>query len=146
MWSNYRWAATRKEDCMTQDSTHRRRALVVEDEPVIGRLCQRILTAEGFDVDIAMNGLIAKKMADDKSYDLCVTDIRTPDMNGIQLYEHLEQEHPELARRVIFTTGDVMSASIAQFLKEARRPFLPKPFTRDELKRAIGEALAEIDG
>jgi CheY-like chemotaxis protein len=130
---------------MTQDNTHRRRALVVEDEPVISRLCQRIVTSEGFDVDIAMNGLIAKKMADDKSYDLCVTDIRTPEMNGIQLYEYLEQEHPELARRIIFTTGDVMSASIAQFLKETTRPFLPKPFTRDELKQAIRDALAEID-
>jgi len=130
---------------MTQDNTHRRRALVVEDEPVISRLCQRILTAEGFDVDIAMNGLIAKKMADDKSYDLCVSDIRTPDMNGMQLYEYLEQEHPELARRVIFTTGDVMSGSIAQFVKETKRPFLPKPFTRDELKHAIRDAFAEID-
>jgi CheY-like chemotaxis protein len=130
---------------MTQDNTHRRRALVVEDEPVISRLCQRILIAEGFDVDIAMNGLIAKKMVDDKSYDLCVSDIRTPDMNGIQLYEYLEQEHPELARRVIFTTGDVMSGSIAQFLKENKRPFLPKPFTRDELKQAIRDAFAEID-
>lgn len=130
---------------MTQDNTHRRRALVVEDEPVISRLCQRILIAEGFDVDIAMNGLIAKKMANDKSYDLCVSDIRTPDMNGIQLYEYLEQEHPELARRVIFTTGDVMSGSIAQFLEETERPFLPKPFTRDELKQAIRDAFAEVD-
>ena len=131
---------------MTQDNTHRRRALVVEDEPVISRLCQRILIAEGFDVDIAANGLIAKKMADDRSYDLCLSDIRTPDMNGIQLYEYLEQEHPELARRVIFTTGDVMSVSIAQFLKETKRPFLPKPFTRDELKQAIRDAFTEIDG
>jgi len=130
---------------MTQDNTHRRRALVVEDEPVISWLCQRILIAEGFDVDIAMNGLIAKKMVDDKSYDLCVSDIRTPDMNGMQLYEYLEQEHPELARRVIFTTGDVMSGSIAQFLNENKRPFLPKPFTRDELKQAIRDAFAEID-
>jgi len=130
---------------MTQDNTHRRRALVVEDEPVISRLCQRILIAEGFDVDIAANGLIAKKMADDRSYDLCLSDIRTPDMNGIQLYEYLEQEHPELARRVIFTTGDVMSVSIAQFLKETKRPFLPKPFTRDELKQAIRDAFTEID-
>jgi CheY-like chemotaxis protein len=118
---------------------------VVEDEPVISRLCQRILTAEGFDVDIAMNGLIAKKMADDKSYDLCLTDIRTPDMNGIELYEHLEQEHPELACRVIFTTGDVMSGYIAQSLEGNKRPFLPKPFTPDELKQVTRGVLAEID-
>jgi CheY-like chemotaxis protein len=130
---------------MTEDNTRRRRALVVEDEPVISRLCQRILTAEGFDIDIAMNGLIAKKMTDDKSYDLCLSDIRTPDMNGIQLYQYLEQEHPELARRVIFTTGDVMSDHIAQFLEATKRPFLPKPFTPDELRQITRDALAEID-
>ena len=130
---------------MAQDNTHRRRALVVEDEPVISQLCQRILMAEGFDVDIAMNGLIAKKMVDDKSYDLCLSDIRTPAMDGIQLYWYLGKKHPELACRVIFTTGDVLSGYIAQFLEGTKRPFLPKPFTPDELKQVIRDALAEID-
>ena len=130
---------------MTQDNTYRRRALVVEDEPVISQICRRMLVAEGFDVDIAMNGLIAKKMVDDNSYDLCLTDIRTPAMDGIQLYQYLEQEHPELARRVIFTTGDVMSSYIAQFLEGTKKPFLPKPFTPDELKQVIRDTLAEID-
>jgi CheY-like chemotaxis protein len=130
---------------MTQDNKHRRRVLVVEDEPVISELCRRMLMAEGFDVDIAMNGSIAKKMVDDKSYDLCLSDIRTPAMDGIQLYQYLEQEHPELARRVIFTTGDVMSGSIAQFLEGIKRPFIPKPFTPDELKQVIRDTLAEID-
>ena len=130
---------------MTQDSTHRRRALVVEDEPVVSQICRRMLMAEGFDVDIAMNGLIAKKMVNDKSYDLCLTDIRTPAMDGTQLYQYLEQEHAELARRVIFTTGDVMSGSVAQFIEGTKRPFLPKPFTPNELKQVIRDTLAEID-
>jgi CheY-like chemotaxis protein len=117
---------------------------VVEDEPVISRMCQRMLIAEGFDVDIAMDGLTAKKMVNDKSYDLCLSDIRTPYMNGIQLYHYLEQEHPELARRVIFTTGDVMSGYIAQFFEVTKRPVLPKPFTPDELRQVIRDALAEI--
>ena len=130
---------------MIQDSTHRRRALVVEDEPSISQICQRVLMAEDFDVDIAMNGLIAKKMVDDKSYDLCLTDIRTPAMDGIQLYQYLEQEHPEIVRRVIFTTGDIMSGYIAQFIERTKRPFLPKPFTPGELKQVIRDAFAEID-
>jgi DNA-binding NtrC family response regulator len=131
---------------MAQDNTHRRRALVVEDEPVISQLCRRILMAEGFDVDIATNGLIAKKMVDDKSYYLCLSDIRTPTMDGIQLYWYLEREHPELTRRVIFTTGDVMSGYIAEFLEGTKRPFIPKPFTAAELKQIIRDALAKIDG
>jgi DNA-binding NtrC family response regulator len=137
--------ATSKDNCMTQDNTHRRRALVIEDEPVISWICQRILMAEGFDVDIAMTGLIARKMVDDKSYDLCLSDVRTPGMSGVQLYQYLEQEHPELARRVIFTTGDVMSDHIARFLEGTQRPFLAKPFTPDELRQVIRDTFAELD-
>jgi len=128
---------------MTQD-THRRRVLVVEDEPVISLICQKVLTAEGFDVNIAVNGLVAKKMVAENSYDLCVSDIRTPLINGIQLYEYLKQEYPELARRIIFTTGDVLSGNIAQFLKESKRPYLLKPFTPDQLKQAVITAYTEI--
>ena len=125
---------------MTQDKMNRKRALIVEDEPMICRVCQKTLVAEGFEVDIAFNGLVAKKLASQKSYDICLTDIRTPAMNGIELYEYLGKEHPDLARKVIFTTGDVLSGNIGAFLKEAGRPFLPKPFTPDELRKVVKEA------
>ena len=45
----------------------KKRALVIEDEPIIGRLCRKILSVDGFEVDIAFNGLIAKDMTDEKS-------------------------------------------------------------------------------
>jgi CheY-like chemotaxis protein len=130
---------------MAEDNKKRRKVLVVEDEPVIGLICRRMLTAEGFDVDIAVNGLVAKQMVDDKSYDLCLSDIKVPGMDGIQLYKYLEQEHPELARRFIFITGDVMSSYIAQFLDVTTRPYLCKPFTPDELKKVIRDTLAAND-
>jgi CheY-like chemotaxis protein len=112
-------------------------ALVVEDEPVIGLVCRRTLMAEGYEVDIAMNGLIGKQMADMKSYDLCLSDIRTPGMNGIELYRYLEQAHPDLARKVIFTTGDILSGNIEEFLNEVKRPYLAKPFAPDELATVV---------
>jgi len=120
-----------------------KRILVVEDEPVIGRVCLRTLTAEGLEVDIASNGLVAKDMVSKKEYDLCLIDIRTPAMNGIQLYEHLKEEHPELASRAIFTTGDVLSGNIQAFLRDSAKPYLPKPFTPDELRAAVREALGK---
>ena len=126
---------------MTQNNIHRKRVLVVEDEPVISRICQRTLASEGFEVDTAINGLEAKKMVNDKSYDFCLSDIRTPVMNGIELYRYLEQEHPELARRVIFTTGDVLSSNIDKFLEECKRPVLSKPFTPDQLRHMIKNVL-----
>lgn len=53
--------------------------LVVEDEPGIAAVCMRILSREGFQVDIAVNGEVALEMWRRKNYDLCLSDIRTPD-------------------------------------------------------------------
>jgi len=115
--------------------------LVVEDEPIIAQVCSRTLSAEGFRVEIAVNGRIALDILDQKEYDLCLVDIRTPSMSGIELYEHLEQEHPEMAKRVIFSTGDVLSGNTKAFLEKTNRPYLPKPFTPDELRAIVRTAL-----
>ena len=124
---------------MTQPN--RKRALVVEDELMIGRVCQKVLTALGFEVDVAVNGLVAKEMVEKNHYDLCLSDIRTPGMNGMELYVYLEKEHHDLADRTIFTTGDVLSGNVNTFLEKTRKPFLPKPFTPDELKKVVQQAL-----
>ena len=121
-----------------------KRILVVEDEPAISDVCQRVLTSEGFNVDIAVNGKVACDMIEEKQYDFCLIDIRTPAMNGKELYLWLEEKHPKLASRVIFTTGDVMGGGDTQiFLEQAARPFLPKPFTPDELRAVVRDALKE---
>ena len=116
--------------------------LVVEDEPAISEVCRRVLTSEGFRVEIAVNGLVAQNMIEKKQYDLCLIDIRTPQMNGKELYQWLKEKHQPLASRVIFTTGDVMSGDTETFLEQAACPFLPKPFTPDELKAIMREALS----
>ena len=125
------------------DTVDKEKVLVVEDEPVIANVCLRVLTDDGYEVDVAVNVLVAKKMVHDKKYDLCLTDIRTPAMSGIELYEYLAKEHPDLAKKVVFTTGDVMSGNIEEFLKMARRPFLPKPFTPDDLRKVVRQALEQ---
>ena len=122
-----------------------KRILVVEDESAISQVCQKVLTSEGFEVDIAINGEVALDMIEEKQYDLCLIDIRTPVMNGKELYLWLEEKHPKLASRVIFTTGDVTSGDIQSFLEQVTRPFLPKPFTPDELKTKIREALKAVE-
>ena len=121
-----------------------KRVLVVEDEPAICDVCRRVLTGEGFEVDIAVNGKVAQDMIEEKQYDLCLIDIRTPRMSGEELYQWLQEKHPRLASRVIFTTGDVMSGDTKDFLEQTARPFLPKPFTPDELKAITRETLEEV--
>ncbi len=121
-----------------------KRVLVVEDEPAINQVCLRVLVSEGFEVDIAVNGRVAQDMLEAKQYDFCLIDIRTPQMDGKELYQWLKKKHPELTRGVIFTTGDVMGGDNQSFLEQAGRLFLPKPFTPDELKAVVREAVKEI--
>ena len=122
-----------------------KKILVVEDEPSIGEVCRRVLTGEGYKVYIAVNGRVAQDMIEEKQYDLCLIDIRTPEMDGKELYQWLQQKHPQLVRRVIFTTGSVMGGDTQSFLEQAARPSLPKPFTPDELKAIVRETLKQIE-
>lgn len=119
----------------------RGRVLLLEDEPVIARVTVRTLTAEGFEVDTAANGLIAREKIAASRYDLAVFDIRTPAMNGIQLYEALELEHNDLTRRIIFTTGDSLGSATKTFLERVGTPYLPKPYTPTQLRGVVGQMM-----
>ena len=124
---------------MEQEWEKGKTVLVVEDEPGIAKLCVRTLTGEGFQVDIAINGEVGLAMWRKKSYDLCISDIMTPYMNGIELYQHLQKENPDAAARFIFTTGNLLNAEIKTFLDKTGRPLLPKPFSPENLREIVKE-------
>jgi CheY-like chemotaxis protein len=121
-----------------------RRILVVEDEPGITKVCLRTLIPRGYEVEVASNGSIAEGMLGSAEYDLILVDIRTPVMNGMQLYDYITDRHPELMNRVIFTTGDVISGDTQYFLEKSGQPVLAKPFTPEELTNIVGEALERL--
>jgi CheY-like chemotaxis protein len=120
-----------------------RTILIVEDEPSINLICSKVLTKEGHKVDIATNAKIAQDILGIWEYDLCLIDIRTPYMNGIELYQWLTENHPSQAERVIFTSGDVQNEDIENTIALSTKRFLPKPFTTEELKAAVSEFFEE---
>ena len=122
---------------MTSSIGVKRRILSVEDEPSIRQVCQRVLTDQGYQVDFAQNGVAAESMLMKADYDLLLVDIKTPVMDGKQLYRYIEKRYPRLASRVIFTTGDVFGDDTQSFLEQTGRPFLLKPFSPDELKAMV---------
>lgn len=130
---------------MKKSIARAKKILIVEDEPAICDLCCQVLSSKGFEVDIAVNGEIAQDMIEKKQYDFCLIDIRVPAMNGEKLYQWLQESHPALANRVMFTTGDAMSGDTQSFLEKTARPFLPKPFTLDEAKAMAREASEEVE-
>ena len=112
---------------------------------MIGNMCQRVLTKEGFEVDIAINGMLAQDMIEERQYHICLIDIRTPKMNGTELYHWLQRKYPQLANQVVFTTGSVLDEKTMAFIEQSGRPFLPKPFTPDELIAVMEETLKQLE-
>jgi len=122
-----------------------KRILVIEDEPAICEFCQRVLSGEGFEVDIAVNGKVAQDMIQGKKYDLFLIDIRTSEVSGVELYQWLQDKHPEQISKVIFTSGSVLGKDTQLLIEQTGRPFLPKPFTPDELKTILRETLWRLE-
>ena len=130
---------------MKNSDTSVKRILVVEDEPAICEICLKVLNGEGFEVDIVGNGKLAEDRLREREYDLIYIDIRTPIMNGKELYQYIVDRVPKMTNRVIFTTGDVMARNIHTFLEQTGRPFMPKPFTPGELRNIVRETLRKIE-
>jgi two-component system NtrC family sensor kinase len=118
------------------------RVLVVDDEPHILHYMRATLAAWGHHVDVATDGEDALARALDGGYDLIITDVRMPGLGGRELYERLRHEAPQIAARVVFSTGDTVRDDTQAFLEGSGRPFLHKPFKLAELRRVLAMALA----
>ena len=125
------------------DELSKKRVLVVEDEPIIARVCSRVLSSEGFVVDTASNGLLAKGMLQNAHYDICISDIRIPEMSGMELYQYIKSEYRTLADNTIFISGDVLNTEVKKFLTDNPVHFLAKPFSPHELTTAISQLISE---
>ncbi|MDY7039896.1 MAG: ATP-binding protein [Chloroflexota bacterium] len=120
-----------------------KRILVVDDERHILTLINRILTKEGCIVETASNGEAAADKLAEKHWDLVISDVKMPGMDGRRLYAHVLATQPDLAERIIFTTGDTARESTLAFLAELGRPYLKKPFLATTVRRIVAQALKD---
>jgi signal transduction histidine kinase len=120
-----------------------RSILVVDDEASIQRLLGSILELDGHHVETARNGREALERIGRHRYDVIITDIKMPDMDGRELYQRLLNLNPALAHRTIFITGDTVSPDTRSFLQQVNNPCLTKPFRVREVREMISEILAE---
>jgi PAS domain S-box-containing protein len=114
-----------------------RKALVVDDEQEIAESLADFLSIEGFACDIAVGGAAAQARLTQGYYDLVISDLRMPGMDGPQLYAWIAAERPDLVDRVAFATGDTLGAAAARFLDAVKRPVLEKPFMPDAVHRFL---------
>ncbi len=112
--------------------------LVVEDDVTVAQLVADVLQADGHTVETAANGLLALAKIDTHTYDLIISDLRMPELDGAGLYRELERRHPALLSRLIFMTGTTAEESeYRPFLREVIVPIVPKPFDVADLKQAV---------
>jgi two-component system NtrC family sensor kinase len=121
----------------------RRRALVIDDERDLAELLAEMLEREGFAVEVAFDGEHALAELERRSYDLVLSDVRMPDLDGPALLRRLKSELPALARRLIFFTGDTVGLGTGSALDKLGRPVIEKPISPEELRRVIQATLAE---
>ena len=115
--------------------------LIIDDEPSIASGLKRLLSRDGYTVETVANGHLALTKLRERSYDLLLSDMRMPEIDGPSLYQTLERQYPHLLRRVIFLTGDTLNPETKRFLDQSAAPCLTKPCTVAEIRRAIQQVL-----
>jgi two-component system NtrC family sensor kinase len=115
--------------------------LLVEDEPGIATALTRVLRRDGHTVDTAANGRQALARLQGRVYDLILSDLRMPELDGPGLYQALAQQSPALCQRFIFLTGDTLSPETLAFFAQTGVPRLIKPFDIAAMRRAIRQLL-----
>lgn len=115
-----------------------KRILIADGNRFARRMLRSLLFSAGFDVDTASDGDVARDILTEKEFDLVVIDIDVPVANIRELYQCVKVEHSNC--KVIFMSGSILDSDTQSFLREANRPFLPKPFTVSQLMAVAGWA------
>ncbi|WP_225763918.1 hybrid sensor histidine kinase/response regulator [Stenotrophomonas sp. Marseille-Q4652] len=113
--------------------------LLVDDNEMVRAMAQEVLVEAGYDVFTCSEGTAALDAAGERDFDLLLTDVGLPGMNGRQLADSIRECRPEMP--VLFITGYAENAQNRQeFLAEGME-MLPKPFSLNELLRAVRQSL-----
>lgn len=112
--------------------------LIIDDEDSIRQLCSAVLTSEDYSVKSASNGVEALKIVGSEPFDLILTDIKMPGMNGLQFIISVREVDAEIP--IVVVTGHGTVEIAIESLKLGVQGFLMKPFTIKELKDSVHDA------
>lgn len=115
--------------------------LVVDDENTVCNSCRKILTREGYNVEVALSGEEALNKVKGNGFDVLITDWKMPEIDGIEVAKRIKKENPDIA--VVMITGYPSVESSIQAIRSGVSDYVPKPFTPEELSDAVVRALAK---
>lgn len=119
---------------------HKGRILVVDDELVVLKGCERILRPEGYEVDAVASPVEGLEKFGNGGYDLVITDIMMPEMDGLEFIRRIRQKNADT--NIVMITGFPSQESIKEALGLRIVDYLPKPFSPALLLEVVGKAMA----
>lgn len=112
--------------------------LVIEDEPAVMSFVSRALERGGYEVVGASSGAKALELLAAQNFSGIISDMRTPgNVSGGGVYHWIKDNRPELARRIVFITGDIVNEDTVAILKETGAPCVEKPFRVQDLLATV---------
>ncbi|HUO61082.1 MAG TPA: response regulator [Candidatus Acidoferrales bacterium] len=127
---------------MNAPAPKRAPVLVIEDEPSVMAYVKAVLRRSGFDVECAESGVRALELLAEREYQAVITDMRMPGgVDGADVYQWLLNNRQDLAKRLLFITGDTVNEDTAVTLKRTGVPYVEKPFRVADLVSAVQNLL-----
>jgi DNA-binding response OmpR family regulator len=119
------------------------RALVVEDDPAIRRLVEKLLTRLKIDIDLAADGRTAIQKLRERQYSVLVLDLMVPELNGFEIIDFIKRENLTVPVAVV---SAVSQQALTKLDLDVVKLVISKPFDVDEFTKAILMLCAEGAG
>ncbi|MBF0608934.1 MAG: response regulator [Magnetococcales bacterium] len=120
----------------------KKRVLVIDDEEIVRISCKRVLETEGYDVVLASSGLMALASIENGHYDLVITDLMMPEMDGFELISVLREKWPHL--KVVVMTGYGTDDTRLKSVELGAAIFLKKPFLPEQLLAVADSSVSTL--
>ena len=117
----------------------KQRILVVDDEQSMREFLSIMLSREGYQVELASDGQHACQLIDKTVYDLILSDIRMPNLDGLSLLARVKEQGTDTT--VIMMTAFSTTEQAVEAMKQGAYDYLTKPFKNDEIRLVIRNAL-----
>src|SRR4030042_4255165 len=115
------------------------RLLIIDDEDIVLKSCLRILKNEQYDIDTVYSAEEGLEKIKKKEFDIVITDLMMPGMGGMEFLRHVKQQKMEFT--VIIFTGFATAETAREALKLGAFDYIPKPFTPEEFRDVVKNAI-----
>jgi CheY-like chemotaxis protein len=121
-----------------------KKILVIDDDRLVVKSLSKLLEMQGYEVSIAQSGEEALKIVDKLDFDLIISDIRMPDMDGVEAMRRIGQFLRKAGRKepsVIFITGYPNDSSTQEAKKLNVDDFIYKPFDKNKFLESVANSI-----